>query len=687
MTTLNFSQLVRNYNSTNLEKYNEETVAKKSENIESRNSKKKFNYSDLNELVKNSNITNGFLIKPFEISFSDNKYDKQLLNVFKYTFVSSRTQNVFRIKNELGINLESGIKVECALNGTLYKVFSYSKDLSQSPKLPSIENIININPQSEINKELITTNTSSNKLHINQDNINLDLINFYEIRYENYKESKTELKENWISNIITGYHKIKDNFINLDKYYNEKSILYVDETNNFIIIRTSGDFKYCKNYEEKIELNQDQILNFEFYICPLIWPGNPTLRNLSSIHLSFIKNVKLKVIEFFNNKYGISQEYLSFYIENILKSKYFRIGISHVDSKNFSSTMYDNHDLDKVIYNLEIDSEYYQNCEIITRYKTSEYQNYLKKIESTSEETIKTIKIYDNNNILGLSHKNTEKYIKNEFKFEFIHNSKFYTFKPDDNFSQNIRDSIKLVIDKLMSNDTYDSLVYELYSSNLILNGILTESDISTNLEHILKKKIIEKNYPITNILKNILKINKKEEIIYCEDEEIFKEINELVDIKKLTDISIGSDENKIYKYKRWDNYGCILTQANEWKNTNNLKDMYLKIYPFIIDSNNKIRFLKNIRSLNSNHIQLLENINNWIYPYIKNMYNHEPKIIQSYIKMYIDTKILEINVTHVNVSANIDFRSTADLSNIIFNLKLKSSYYLEIPINNVVYQ
>jgi hypothetical protein len=296
------------------------------------------------------------------------------------------------------------------------------------------------------------------------------------------------------------------------------------------------------------------------------------------------------------------------------------------------------------------------------------------------------LKIYDNNNLVGLSHKNTDKYIKNDFKFEFIHNSKFYTFKPDDNFSQNIRDNIKLVIDKLMSNDTYNSSVYEFYSSNLILNGILTESVIPTNLEYILKKKIIEKNYPITDILKNILKINKKDEI-YCEDEEIFKEINQLVDIKELTDISIGSDENKIYKYKRWNNSGCILTKADEWKNINNPKEMYLKIYPFIIDSNNKIRFLKNIRSLNSNHIQLLENINNWIYPYIKNMYNHESKFIQSYIKMYINVKILEINVTHINVSTNIDFRSTVDLLNVIFNLNLRSSYYLEIPINNVVYK
>ena len=652
-------------------------------------------YTNIERVIRESDISNGFLVDPVKINFTDNKFEGQILSVFKYSFTSSSNVNAFRIKS-IGSKLssESEIEVECILSGNLHKGFYYSKDLSKTPKIPSLENIINLNPQIDSitsNIDSNTTNQLPSQLPSQlTSQFNLDSIDFYEIEYEEYNKTENDFKSNWISKIITGYHENKGNIKKLERYCNEKSILYADQINNFIIIRPTADLRFCLTLDEKVELTQDQILKFEFYICPLVWPNNPTLSTLTLEHIEFIKKLKKKVLEFFENKYRVTQEYLSFYIENMSSSKYFRITVSHVDSKYFLSSMYSNHDLDEIIYNIELDPEYYRKCKIITRSKTREYQNYLKKKELLSGESISLIlKLHDQNGIVGLS-KKSEKYVKNNLNFKFIHNSKLYEIRQKEDFSQTVRDTANLVITGLLSNDSYDNSIYEYYSSNFIFNGLLTVTDLSDSIKSGLRKKVIFRDYPITNILKKILKVENIPNNIYCEDEKLFREFNKLVEIKELTDITIGSDKpNKTYKYKRWGNYGCILTQADEWNlsNSHDLKQMFLKIYPFVIDSLNSIRFLKNIRSLSYDHKELLENIDQWIYSYIKIMYGHEVKFIQSFIKTYTDMKILEINVTHSNVSTNIDFRSTIDLSRVIFNLGLKSTYFQEIPYNHVIYK
>ena len=106
------------------------------------------------------------------------------------------------------------------------------------------------------------------------------------------------------------------------------------------------------------------------------------------------------------------------------------------------------------------------------------------------------------------------------------------------------------------------------------------------------------------------------------------------------------------------------------------MSKMYLLVFP--ID-----RSLKSLRDLNEKHIELLEHCKNKTLEIIKNHYGFDKNDIKMFFHYSPSTYHLHIHFVLIsNTECNSSVEYSHELSNVIFNLSIKSDYYQSIIMN-----
>ena len=188
---------------------------------------------------------------------------------------------------------------------------------------------INLN----INGELIVC-TDINKTDIfNNKNI--------QETYEEYLETISKqnlLKDQWIYNIIDGLSE-------------QNKILY--QNNNIIII---PNYTWNENSPSKIHL--------------LTIPKNKSIRcirSLDSTHIDLLNEIKNKTIDIIKNKFGFEQNQLKIFVHYAPSTYHFHVHFALIINTDINSSVEYSYDLSTIIYNLEINSNYYKLAKLNKR--------------------------------------------------------------------------------------------------------------------------------------------------------------------------------------------------------------------------------------------------------------------------------------------------------------------------------
>ncbi len=631
--------------------------------------KRLMSYLDFNKLKEESDIKEALIHDGISFDFVETKVNDDEVIYEKYFYSSHVYNNTFKITNRINKDI---CEVECVIKGRLDKKNRRVKKIKNEEEIPQETNLNKIeNNQDDVecqynfdeNKNSIKEEVKPNKFRVIKDINNNCLTNL----------SKKEYVKTWITTLYEEYLKLKDSGGDYIDYQRKKSICYVSRENKFIIISTEPIIPNIVN--GKKELTKEQIINFKLKICPIDMSYGYDFRELDSSYVEYLKKVKQDTINFIKDEYNLESKDVYMCIPNLSKKSYFRINLNHVRCNRNVDKLNDCFGLERLIYNLECEGEYYKKIVL----------NRLKEINNKQEkslELLKTskIKIYDVYGDINFLHgKKLEKIIKNDFRLSFIHKDSYYKFKlkDEDIFKQIQENQNILLVEKLLTCDTIDDNPYESYTATLILKGIIKCEEIPFEIRELYHPKKMLYDIPKVKILKNILKIKDTSDI-YCNNKEIVNVFKKINIVKHLEDFSFNIKGNLI-NYKRWDNKGCIITQSNDWNDYNDTKKLKLNVYPFILED--EIKFLKNIRSLGQEHIELIKLINNHIDKYVKTNYKLCNDEVLKFLKIHIDLEILEINVSHVNTDFNIDYDTSEDLDNIIFNMDIKPNYYQEFPI------
>jgi hypothetical protein len=156
---------------------------------------------------------------------------------------------------------------------------------------------------------------------------------------------KKETYEEYL-NIINSYNIEKDKWIYniLDKISEEDKIIY--ESESIIII---------PNY------TWDNINIENFYLLTI--PKNKklrTIRDLIKDDIILLKEMKEKTEEVINNKYNYNNNEIKMYFHYSPSTYHLHMHSCHVKNKEVNSSVEYSHDIDNIIFNLEMNSNYYK---------------------------------------------------------------------------------------------------------------------------------------------------------------------------------------------------------------------------------------------------------------------------------------------------------------------------------------
>lgn len=221
-----------------------------------------------------------------------------------------------------------------------------------------------------------------------------------------------------------------------------------------------------------------------------------------------------------------------------------------------------------------------------------------------------------------------------------------YTFIPKIDWNKNIT-----LMDTIMSNDSYSKS-----NCNLNVDG---EIIICNDLKKIDKfcKKIIQETYQ--EYLDFIIQRDfTKEQWVY----------NILDGISEQDKILYKDEKIIIIPNYTW--------TENKNENKNELSKLHILTFP--MDKN-----IHCIRSLNSSHIELLSYCKTKTLEIIKNIYGFDQEKIKIFIHYAPTTYQLHIHFVLIsNTDSNSSVEYSHELSNVIFNLSIKSDYYQIINMN-----
>jgi len=152
--------------------------------------------------------------------------------------------------------------------------------------------------------------------------------------YEDYKKFINNYNNNrdkWIYNIIDGISE-------------QESIIYKDDL--CIIIPT-----YTWN---KINIDKLHIL------CIPTDKSLRCIRSLNSNHINLLEHMKEETLRVIKKKYGITEENLKIYFHYEPSTYHLHIHFVNILNKEMNSSVEYSHELNNVIYNISICSDYYQ---------------------------------------------------------------------------------------------------------------------------------------------------------------------------------------------------------------------------------------------------------------------------------------------------------------------------------------
>ena len=159
--------------------------------------------------------------------------------------------------------------------------------------------------------------------------------------YEQYLDflSKRDIeKDRWIYNIIDGLAE-------------QDKILFRD--NNIIVIPT---YLWDSKNIEKLHI-----------LCLPTDKNLRTIRDLTSEHIPLLQRIKDATLEVIQDIYSLKEENLKIFFHYDPSTYHLHIHfVNTADTKSFSSVEY-SHDLDTVIFNLKMDSDYYKKIKLNRR--------------------------------------------------------------------------------------------------------------------------------------------------------------------------------------------------------------------------------------------------------------------------------------------------------------------------------
>jgi len=156
---------------------------------------------------------------------------------------------------------------------------------------------------------------------------------------------KKESYEEYL-NIISNYNIEKDKWIYniIDKISEEDKIIYESES---IIIIPSYTW--------------DNINIENFHLLTI--PKNKklrTIRDLIKDDIFLLKEMKDKTEEIINNKYNYNDNEIKMYFHYSPSTYHLHMHSCHVNNKEVNSSVEYSHDIDNIIFNIEMNSEYYK---------------------------------------------------------------------------------------------------------------------------------------------------------------------------------------------------------------------------------------------------------------------------------------------------------------------------------------
>lgn len=102
----------------------------------------------------------------------------------------------------------------------------------------------------------------------------------------------------------------------------------------------------------------------------LVFPTNKTLytlRDLNSSHVPLLKHIKTKTLDIIKSLYGFDSSIIKMYIHYAPSTYHLHIHFVLVSNTEVNSSIEYSHELDSVINNLTIKSDYYQSDDIIIK--------------------------------------------------------------------------------------------------------------------------------------------------------------------------------------------------------------------------------------------------------------------------------------------------------------------------------
>lgn len=153
--------------------------------------------------------------------------------------------------------------------------------------------------------------------------------------YEEYLEFISKYKserDQWIYNILDGKEE-------------QDHIIYQDE---FVVI--IPDYKWNKKDMNKLHI--------------LTLPKDKSLRSIRSLdssHIDLLNHCKNKTLEVIKNIYKINSDTLKMYFHYAPTTWHLHIHFVHLQNTDANSSVEYCHDLETVIFNLQLSSDYYKN--------------------------------------------------------------------------------------------------------------------------------------------------------------------------------------------------------------------------------------------------------------------------------------------------------------------------------------
>lgn len=163
--------------------------------------------------------------------------------------------------------------------------------------------------------------------------------------YETYNEylkiiaERNFSKEQWVYNILDGLAE-------------QDKVMYRDEQ-----IVVAPNYTWVSNDD----LSKMYLLTFPMD------KNLHTLRDLNSSHINLLKHIKTKTLEIIKLSYGFDDSIIKMFIHYAPSTYHLHIHFVLISNTIVNSSVEYSHDLDTVINNLQIKSDYYQSNDIVIK--------------------------------------------------------------------------------------------------------------------------------------------------------------------------------------------------------------------------------------------------------------------------------------------------------------------------------